>query len=60
MANIKKWFLFARIHQDLTGEFGLMADGLDNLAMAMVFEFKTSASSWEHFLSHQHLVVSKC
>ncbi len=49
LANIKACFQFARIHADLTGAFGFLADDLYNLAMAMVFGSTTSASSWESF-----------
>ena len=49
MADIKACFHFGRIHADLTGAFGFIADGLYNLAMAMVFGLTTSAFSWEAF-----------
>ncbi len=49
MANIKSCFCFARIHADLTGAFGFIANDLYNLATAMVFGSTTSASSWESF-----------
>jgi hypothetical protein len=49
LADIKACFWFARIHADLTGAFGFLADDLYNLATAMVFGSTTSASSWESF-----------
>jgi hypothetical protein len=49
MADIKACFQFGRIHADLTGDFGFIADNLYNLATAMVFGSTTSASSWEAF-----------
>ncbi len=48
LADIKA-FWFARIHADLTGAFGFLANDLYNLATAMVFGSTTSASSWESF-----------
>ena len=48
-ADIKACFRFARIHADLTGAFGFNAGGFFNLATAMVFGSKASASSWEPF-----------
>jgi len=49
LADIKASFRFARIHADLTGAFGFLADDLYNLATAMVFGSTASASSWESF-----------
>jgi hypothetical protein len=49
MADIKACFYFGRIHADLNGTFGFIADDLYNLATAMVFGSTTSASSWEAF-----------
>ncbi len=49
LADIKAYFQFARIHVDMTGAFGFIADELFNLAMAMVFGSTASASSWEAF-----------
>ncbi len=49
MGNIKACFQFARIHVDLTGAIGFIADDYYNLATAMVFGSTTSASSWEPF-----------
>jgi hypothetical protein len=49
LANIKASFRFTRIHADLTGAFGFLADDLYNLATAMVFGLIASASSWESF-----------
>jgi hypothetical protein len=37
MANIKACFHFGRIHADLTGAIGFIADNIYNLATAMVF-----------------------
>ncbi len=48
-ADIKACFRFARVHADLTGAFGFNAGGNYNLATAMVFGSKASASSWEPF-----------
>ncbi len=45
MADIKACFCFPRIHPDLTGAFGFLAGGFNNLATAMVFGSTTSASS---------------
>ena len=49
LADIKTCFWFARIHADLTGAFGFLANNLYNLATAMVFGLTASASSWESF-----------
>ena len=49
LANVKSCFRFVRIHADLTGAFGFLADNLYNLATAMVFGSTASASSWESF-----------
>jgi hypothetical protein len=47
LADVKACFRYPRIHTDLTGAFGFIADKLYNLAMAMVFGLTASASSWE-------------
>ncbi len=49
MTDIKACFRFPRIHPNLTGAFGFMADGYYNLATAMVFGSTTSAPCWEPF-----------
>jgi hypothetical protein len=49
LADVKACFQFQRIHADLTGAFGFIADELYNLATAMVFGLTASASSWEAF-----------
>jgi hypothetical protein len=49
LADITACFRFPRIHTDVTGAFGFMAEGLYFLAMSMVFGSNTSASSWEPF-----------
>jgi hypothetical protein len=49
VADVKACFRFPRIHADLTGAFGFIADALYNLATAMVFGLTASASSWEAF-----------
>jgi hypothetical protein len=49
LADVKACFQYPRIHSDLAGAFGFIADELYNLAMAMVFGSTTSASSWEAF-----------
>ncbi len=49
LADLKACFRYPRIHADLTGAFGFIADELYNLAMAMVFGSTASASSWEAF-----------
>ncbi len=49
LADIKACFRYPRIHADLTGAFGFIADKLYNLAMGMVFSLTASASSWEAF-----------
>ncbi len=49
LADVKACFGYPRIHADLTGAFGFIADELYNLATAMVFGSTTSASSWEAF-----------
>jgi len=48
-ADIKACFRFPQIHANLTGAFGFNAGGYFNLATAMVFGSKASASSWEPF-----------
>ncbi len=49
LADIKACFRYPRIHADLTGAFGFIADELYNLATATVFCSTASASSWEAF-----------
>jgi hypothetical protein len=49
LADIKTCFRYPRIHADLIGAFGFIADELYNLATAMVFGSTASASSWEAF-----------
>ena len=49
MVDIKSCFHFARIHANLTGALGFNAGGFFNLATAMVFGSKASASTWEPF-----------
>ncbi len=49
VADVKGCFRYPRIHTDLTGAFGFIADELYNLATAMVFGSTASASSWEAF-----------
>jgi hypothetical protein len=49
LADVKACFRYPRIHTDLTGAFGFIADEHYNLATAMVFGLTTSASSWEAF-----------
>jgi hypothetical protein len=49
LADVKACFRYPRIHVDLTGAFGFIADKLYNLATAMVFGLTASASSWEAF-----------
>ncbi len=49
LADINACFRFARIHADLTGAFGFLANNLYNLATSMVFGSTASASSWESF-----------
>jgi hypothetical protein len=49
LAGIKVCFRYPRIHTDLTGAFGFIADKLYNLATAMVFGLTASVSSWEAF-----------
>jgi len=49
MADVKACFRFPRIHPDLTGAFGFLADAFYCLATAMVFGSVASASSWEPF-----------
>ncbi len=49
LADIKVCFRYPRIHADLTGAFGFIADKLYNPALAMVFGLTASASSWEAF-----------
>jgi hypothetical protein len=48
-ADFKACFRYPRIHADLTGAFGFIADDLYNLATAMVFCLTVPASSWEAF-----------
>ncbi len=49
LTDVKACFRFGRIHPDLTGAFGFLADNLYCLATAMVFGSNTSATSWEPF-----------
>ena len=49
LADITACFQFPRIHADVTGAFGFVADNLYFLATSMVFGSNTSASSWELF-----------
>jgi hypothetical protein len=49
LADVKAYFRYSRIHADLTGVFGFIADKLYNLATAMIFGSTASASSWEAF-----------
>jgi hypothetical protein len=49
LADVKACFRYPRIHADLTGAFGSIADELYNLATEMVFCSTASASSWEAF-----------
>ena len=49
LADVKACFRYPRIHADLTGAFGFIADELYNLATAMVFGSTALASSWEAF-----------
>jgi hypothetical protein len=49
LADITACFRFPRIHADLTGAFGFMAEQLFFLATSMVFGSNASASSWEPF-----------
>jgi hypothetical protein len=49
LVDITACFRFPRIHPDLTGAFGFMAEGLYFLATSMVFGSTASASSWEPF-----------
>jgi hypothetical protein len=48
-ADIKACFCYACIHTDLIGAFGFASGGYYNLATAMVFCSKISASSWEPY-----------
>jgi hypothetical protein len=48
LADITAYFRFLRIHADLTGAFGFMAENLFFLA-SMVFGSNASVSSWEPF-----------
>jgi hypothetical protein len=47
LADVKACFRYPRIHANLTGAFGFIADKLYNLATEMVFGSTASASSWE-------------
>jgi hypothetical protein len=49
LADVKECFRYPRIHADLTGAFGFIADELYNLATAIVFGSTAPASSWEAF-----------
>ncbi len=49
LADVKACFRYPRIHANLTGAFGFIADKLYNLVTAMVFGSTASASSWEAF-----------
>ena len=49
LADITACFRFPRIHADLTGAFGCIAEQLLFLATCMIFGSNASASSWEPF-----------
>jgi len=49
LMDIAACFRFPRVHADLTGAFGFMAEKMYFLATSMVFSSTTSASSWEPF-----------
>ncbi len=49
LADICACFCFPRVHANLTGAFGFMAEELYFLATSMVFGSTASASSWEPF-----------
>jgi hypothetical protein len=49
LADVKAYFRYPRIHADLAGVFGFIADKLYNLATAMVFVSTASLSSWKAF-----------
>jgi hypothetical protein len=49
LADVMACFRYSRIHVDLAGAFGFIADKLYNFATAMVFCSTVSASSWEAF-----------
>ena len=49
LADICACFRFPRVHADLLGAFGFMAEELYFLATSMVFGSTASASSWETF-----------
>jgi hypothetical protein len=49
LADITACFRFPRMHTDVAGAFGFMAEELYFLATSMVFGSNTSASSWEPF-----------
>ncbi len=49
LADVKACFRYPRVHANLTGAFGFIADELYHLATAMVFSLTASALSWEAF-----------
>ncbi len=49
LADFTACFRFPRVHADLTGAFGFMAENLYFLATSMVFGLNASASSWKPF-----------
>jgi hypothetical protein len=49
LVDVKACFRYPRIHADLTGAFGFIADKLYNPALAMVFGLTASVSCWEAF-----------
>lgn len=49
LADVTACFRFPRVHADLTGAFGFMAEKYYFLATSMVFGSNASASSWEPF-----------
>ncbi len=49
LANVKVCFRYPRIHTELTGAFGFIADELYNLATSIVFGLTASASRWQAF-----------
>jgi hypothetical protein len=61
LADITACFHVPRIHPDITGAFGFMAEGLYFLAMSMVFGSTASASSWEPFQrAIESLIIEYC
>ena len=57
LADITACFHFPRMHADVTGAFGFMAEELYFFATSMAFGSNASASSWEPFRRAIQLMI---